>query len=128
MNDRWDLSYLYQSFEDESFRRDLESLPKEVERLQALLADESLSPLERLEMFQEEDEKLSARVDALANFIMCTLAVDATNAAACAANDQLEVAFTSLELLSSAVTRFVAGQEDLEALIAASPKHSHSGF
>ena len=51
MNDRWDLSYLYQSFEDEAFRRDLESLPAEIERLQGLLSDESLPPRERLEQF-----------------------------------------------------------------------------
>jgi oxygen-independent coproporphyrinogen-3 oxidase len=59
MNDRWDLSYLYRSFEDEAFRRDLSSLPEEAARLQALLADASLSSLEKLERFQEEEEKLS---------------------------------------------------------------------
>ena len=122
MNGCWDLSYLYKSFSDEAFRRDLESLPKEAERLQALLSDESLPAGEKLERFLEEDEKLSARVDALANYIMCTQAVDAENEEANAANDQLEAAFTSLSLLSSACTRFVAGLEDLEALIAASPK------
>lgn len=122
MNDRWDLSYLYKGFDDEAFRRDLESLPQEVERLQALIADESLTPLKKLECFQEEEDKLSARVDALMNFTMCTLAVDATNAEACAADDQLMTAFTSLEMLSSAFTRFVAGLDNLEELIAASPK------
>ncbi len=128
MNDRWDLSYLYQGFEDEAFRNDLDSLTGDVEKLQALLSDESIPPRERLEQFLDADEKLSAKVDALANFIMCTLAVDATNAAACAANDQLEAAFTSLELLSSAVTRYVAGLEDLESVIAASPKLQQVAF
>ena len=31
MNDRWDLSYLYKSFEDEAFQRDLKSLPQSIE-------------------------------------------------------------------------------------------------
>ena len=122
MNDRWDLSYLYKGFEDETFRRDLASLEDETKRLKAILDDESLSPKNRLEKYLDEDEKFSARVDALANFIMCTQAADATNEAADAVNDQLMNAFTSMELLSSALTRFIAGLEDLEAIIAASPK------
>ena len=128
MNDRWDLSYLYKSFEDEAFRRDLSSLPEEAARLQALLADASLSSLEKLERFQEEEEKLSAKVDALMNYTQCTLAVDATNTAACAADDQLMSAFTDLEMLSSALTRFVAGLDNLEELIAASPKLQAAAF
>ena len=128
MNDRWDLSYLYKGFDDEALKKDLASLPLEVERLKALLSDDSLSPVDCLERFLDENEKLSARVDGLANFIMCTLAVDATNADACAANDQLEVAFTSLELLSSAVTRYVAGLPDLEGIIASSPKLQEVSF
>lgn len=128
MNDRWDLSYLYNGFDDEALKKDLASLPLEVDRLQSLLADKSLSPVDCLERFLDENEKLSARVDGLANFIMCTLAVDATNADACAANDQLEVAFTSLELLSSAVTRYVAALPDLEGVIAASPKLQSIAF
>ena len=122
MNDRWDLSYLYKGFEDEAFQNDLKSLPQEVERLQALIADESIPALEKLERYQEEDDRLSAKVDALMNITMCTLAVDATNAEACAADDQLMSAFTSLEMLSSAFTRFVAGLDNLEELIASSPK------
>ena len=85
MNDRWDLSYLYKGFDDGALKKDLASLPLEVERLKALLSDDSLSPVDCLERFLDENEKLSARVDGLANFIMCTLAVDATNADACAA-------------------------------------------
>ena len=93
MNDRWDLSYLYKGFDDETFRRDLASLEEETKKLQAILDDESLSPKDRLEKYLEEDEKFSARVDALANFIMCTQAVDASNEAADAANDQLMTAY-----------------------------------
>ena len=33
MNDRWDLSYLYKGFEDETFRRDLGSLEEEAKKL-----------------------------------------------------------------------------------------------
>ena len=44
MNDRWDLSYLYKGFDDETFRRDLSSLEEETKRLQAILDDDSLPP------------------------------------------------------------------------------------
>ena len=107
MNDRWDLSFLYKGFDDETFRRDLGSLEGETKKLQAILDDESLPPKERLEKYLDAEEAFSARVDALANFIMYTQAVDATNEAADAANDQLMNAFTAMELLSSALTRYV---------------------
>ena len=128
MNDRWDLSYLYQSFEDEAFRKDLASLPEDIEKARAFLEDASVPDAEKLEKIVAENDRLSAKVDALANFVQCTLAVDATNAAACAADDQLMNAFTALEMVSSGMTRFVAGLDNLEELIAASPALQEVAF
>ena len=96
MNDRWDLSYLYKSFEDEAFRKDLASLPEDIEKAKAFLEDASVPDAEKLEKLVSENDRLSAKVDALANFVQCTLAVDATNAAACAADDQLMAALRYL--------------------------------
>ena len=120
MNDRWDLSYLYKDFDDKAFRSDLASLKEDVEKSVALLEDASLTPLDRLEKAVTGSEAMSARVDRLANFIQCTLAVDATNEKANVAMDQLMDAFTALELASSALTRCVAETENLEQLIASS--------
>ena len=47
--DRWDLSYLYQDFDDEQFKADLASLKEEAKQGTALLQDGSLTRLERLE-------------------------------------------------------------------------------
>ena len=128
MNDRWDLSYLYHSFEDEAFRKDLASLPEDIEKARAFLEDVSVPDAEKLEKIVAENDRLSAKVDALANFVQCTLAVDATNAAACAADDQLMNAFTALEMVSSGMTRFVAGLDNLEELIATSPALQEVAF
>lgn len=126
--DRWDLSCLYPDFDDETFKADLASLPAEAEKCQALLKDESLSPAERLEKLAEVNEKISAKVDRLANFIQCTQAVDATNEKANAAMDQLMMAFNVLELAGSATARCMAETENLDEIIEASDVLRPSGF
>ena len=87
--DRWDLTYLYKDFDDETFKADLSSLKEDAESGMALLQNPDLSPAERLEKLVAFSEHLSAKVDRLANFISCTQAVDATNEKANAAMDQL---------------------------------------
>ena len=126
--DRWDLSYLYAGFDDEAFRADLASLSGEAEKTLALLKDPSLDAKTRLEKLVEGSEQLNAKVDRLANFIQCTQAVDAANEQANSAMDQLMVAFTALQLASSAMTRAVAETENLEALIASSDRLSSVAF
>ena len=118
--DRWDLPYLYTDFDDEQFKSDLASLKEDAKKGMALLEDASLTRLVRLEQAVAHAEQVSAKVDRLANFIQCTLAVDATHEKANAAMDQLMMAFTELELSSSALSRFVAETEDLERLIESS--------
>ena len=49
MNDRWDLSYLYKSFDEDAFRNDLASLKEDAESGMAQLQDASLSPRVKLE-------------------------------------------------------------------------------
>ena len=120
INDRWDLSCLYESFDDEAFKTDLSSLKDDAKAGLALLQDASLSRREILEQAVVHTEKVSAKVDRLANFIYCTSAVDAANEKADAAMDQLSLAFTDLHLVSSALSRFVAETENLENLIASS--------
>ena len=118
--DRWDLSYLYEGFDGRQFRSDLASLKDEAKKLIAILQEPSVSRTVRLERAVAHSEQLSAKVDRLANFIECTLAVDATNEQANAAMDQLMMAFTELRVSSSALARFAAETENLEELIGSS--------
>ena len=118
--DRWDLSYLYKGFDDEQFKSDLASLKEEAQKGITLLQDSSVSRAARIEMAVTHSESVNAKVDRLVNFIQCTLSVDAKNETANAAMDQLMVAFTDLQLSSSALARFVAETDDLEQVIASS--------
>ncbi len=126
--DRWDLSCLYPGFDDDRFKADLASLKDDAQTGIALLQDESLTRLARLEQAVAHSEQVSAKVDRLANFIYCTSAVDAANEQADAAMDQLSLAFTELELSSSALARFVAETEDLGQLISSSDILRPVGF
>ena len=128
MNDRWDLSYLYPGFDDEQFKSDLASLKDEAKRGMELLNDPSLGRLEILEQAVTHSERISAKVDRLAGFISCTQSVDATNEQADAAMDQLTMAFTDLELVSSALARFAAETENLDELIESSDILRPVGF
>ena len=118
--DRWDLSFLYPDFDDAQFKADLASLKDDAQKGIDILKNESLSRRERLEQAVSYSEQVSAKVDRLNNFISCTLAVDATNEKANAACDQLMVAFTDIQLATSALEHFIAETEDLEQLIASS--------
>ena len=120
MNDRWDLSYLYPDFDDEQFKNDLVSLKEDARKGIDLLNDPSLDRVSKLEQAVSRDDEISAKVDRLANFVQCTLAVDATHEKANAAMDQLMMVFTDLELASSALCRFVAETENLEQIIESS--------
>ena len=118
--DQWDLGYLYSGFEDEAFRRDMDSLKGEGESLRAILEDESRPEAEKLVKLTEATEALSAKIDRLGLFISCTLATDATNAAANQADDRFNAVFTVLDPVFSAITRFTANMKDLDGAIAKS--------
>ena len=128
MSDRWDLSYLYESFEDPKFKEDLKSLIPMAGELRAVLEDPGLSDRERLEKLLLGSEALSRKADALGSFTYCTLAVDAENAAAGAAMDQLMAANNEQELVMSAVTRYISGVEDLDRVIGSSEELKSAAF
>lgn len=128
MQDRWDLTYLYRSFDDPRFREDLSSLTEDTEKCLALLRDETIAPAEKLERFVDENERISAKVDRLENMIQCTQAVDASNEQANAAMDRILMAFNALQMLNSASVRMIAAAEDPEGLIARSPKLQQVAF
>ena len=126
--DQWDLSYLYAGFEDEAFRRDLNSLTVDGDAMKAILSDEALPEAEKLEKLVLASEKLNDKLSRLWLFVSCTLAVDATNANANKADDQLSSISTVLEPVFSALTRFVAGMKDLDGAVAGSELLSRCAF
>ena len=77
MDGKWDLSFLYTSFEDEAFLRDMAALPGAIRTQRDILEDKSLDDLARLEKLVRSGESLSALADRLGSFIFLTQAVDA---------------------------------------------------
>ena len=119
-NGRWDLSYLYRDFDDEKFQADLAFLKEEAAKGMELLKKPFADRTAVLEQAVRLTEMLSAKVEALQDYIECTLAVDAANEKAGAAMDRLMASNTDLDLFVSALSRFVAETENLEQVIASS--------
>ncbi len=127
MNWDWDLSYLYQSFEDPSFAADLAALPE----LNAQLAEAIKTELpakEKLEKLVKLDNTLSSKLDRLFSYCQLTLSVDATNTTAGQYLDKLEMLFNDVNLTESAMTRYIGSVEHLDEVIASSPILTKIGF
>jgi pepF/M3 family oligoendopeptidase len=121
MNDRWDLSYLYQGFDDPKYESDLKTLQEKIADLGKLL-EKSEDDRTHLESLMDAQEEISSLIDRVSSFSSLTLAVDANNQDAARYDDKLNVIFNDLSLISSGITRYVGSLTNLEELIAASPK------
>ena len=115
----WDLSFLYESFDDPRFAADLASLPGDIAALQALV-DADGEPVAKLEGIKTALEALLAKEDRLMGYCALTMAVDATNATAAMYMDKIDVILNDLQLVFSALTRYVGQLENLENIIASS--------
>lgn len=127
MNPNWDLSYLYQGFDDPAFFADLARYPKEIAALRDLL-NSDLAPLDKLEQLMDAQEALSALADRLFSFCGLTQAVDASNAEAMKYADMLDVIANESAMVSSAITRYIGQLPNLEELIASSEKLQRVAF
>lgn len=121
MNPNWDLSYLYQSFDDPAFHADLARYSKEIAALRDILQSD-LAPLDKLEQLVDAQEMLSALSDRLFSFCGLTQAVDASNTEAMKYADMLDVIANESVMVSSAITRYIGQLPNLEELIASSEK------
>ncbi|MDD6052101.1 MAG: M3 family oligoendopeptidase [Clostridiales bacterium] len=121
MNDTWDLSFLYKSFEDEAFLADVARLPEAIAGEKAIL-DSALPTQEKLEQLMAADEALSMLMERLFSFTELTLAADANNGVAQQYEDKLNVIANDASLVNSGITRFVGSIDNLEDIIAASEK------
>ena len=127
MQNTWDLSFLYKSFEDEAFLADLARLPEAIAEQKAIL-DSELPVQEKLEKLMDADEALSALMNRLFSFCSLTLATDASNGTAQQYEDKLSVIANDASLVGSAITRFVGTIDNLEEIIAASEKLQKVAF
>ena len=122
MDGKWDLSYLYQSFDDEQFHADLARLPEMIKEQKAIVENTSLTDLAKLEQLVDSMQALSILADRVGSFIFLTIAVDSGNTTAYLYGDKFELIMNDASLVESAITRYVGSVENLEEIIASSAK------
>ncbi|MBE5782055.1 MAG: M3 family oligoendopeptidase [Clostridiales bacterium] len=115
----WDLSVLYQDFNDPKIEEDFSMLQQLSQKAQGLMNGDPKEALENMTDAMEEISRLTSRLGSFANL---TLATEATNEPAQQLMDRLMVFSVQLSLLSSAYTRYVGSLDNLEELIASSEK------
>ena len=123
----WDLSYLYKGFDDPAFADDLARLPGLTDAMKQAV-DATLAPKEKLEALVSADDTLSAVLDRLASFCQLTMSVDATNEKASQYMDKILLVYNDFSLLESAFSRYVGALDNLDEVIASSPKLNEIGF
>lgn len=122
MDRKWDLSFLYESFEDERFLADLAKLPEMIQAQKAILEDASLTDVARLEKLADCEEELNALADRVGSFIFLTISVDAGNTTAYLYGDKFDLIMNEASLVESAITRYVGSVENLDEIIASSAR------
>jgi len=127
MESTWDLSVFYQGFDDPALRDDIESVRRLAADGHTLLAAEM--PV------QEKLEKIVAQLEALVNklsraFLYCelTLAAEAENREAFRVMEELSALNVDTQVFQSACTRYIGTVEDLDGVIARSPKLTENAF
>lgn len=119
MNATWDLSFLYESFEDERFQADLKRWPEMIEEEKALLAAD-MDDRTKLEKLFRHETAMNALMDRLTSFAGLTLAADAANLTAQKYDDKLSRIGTEATMAYSAIKRYIGSLDNLEELIAGS--------
>ena len=124
----WDLTVLYKDFDDPRIEADFARLKALCQEAQDTLKREDLDACAKLEACAGQQEEISRLSSAIGEFAGLTLATDANNERAQNLMDRLEIFSVQLELLSSALTRYIGGVDDLDALIENSEKLQKIAF
>ena len=121
MNATWDLSCLYDSFDDPRFLADLEALPGDIKHYDEALSNAG-DPAAVLEQVLDASETLEKRASHLIMFCEMTMATDAGNADAMRYMGQLMNTLNEASLVRSKLVRYLRDLDSLEACIASSEK------
>ncbi len=127
MQDRWDLSFMYESFDDPKLAADMASVPGLTEKVKAAL-DADLPPKEKLEGLLVAFDDLEKTLRRIGEFAWMTMATDAMNARAAQIADKVDVMENEARLLSSAMQRYIGSVENLDEVIASSEKLTEVAF
>ena len=117
MKTNWDLSVFYNGFDDPAFAADLAALPGRIAAIGEAVRSETDDHTAKIRSLIADFEALDELAENLGMMIHLTLACEAGNEAANAANAQMMRAFVQLAQAESAFSRYLAGLDNLDALI-----------
>ncbi len=123
----WDLSVFYASLDDAKLRADIDAVAPLIENTEAMLKGEKDNG-EKLVAVLEAMEQLSNLLSRTFGYVQLVLATDATNAKAFQLIEELSQKMVDVQVLSSAMDRFIGGIGDLEGYIAGSEKLKQNAF
>jgi pepF/M3 family oligoendopeptidase len=120
MNQRWMLDVLYTSFDAPEFKRDMERLDQEIEKIQKWteenLADTQMAA-QKLEKYIQMMNEFYHLYTRLANFAHLTLSTEAKNEVALKYEDILDQKVTSLTKPGVTFIKWLGKLEDIDTII-----------
>ena len=128
MKENWDLSVFYKGFDDPAFAADLASLPERIQAISQAVRYESDDAATKIRGIIGQLEELSAVSEHLGLMTQLTLSCDAGCEAANAAMTPLMQAEVQATQVISALSRYLATVDDLDALIESDPVLRANGF
>lgn len=120
MNQRWSLDALYTSFDAPEFKRDMERLDQEIEKIQKWTAEnlaDAQNAAEKLEYYIKMMNEFYHLYTRLASFTHLTLSTEAKNEVALKYEDVFDQKITSLTKPEVTFTKWLGKLEDLDAII-----------
>ena len=122
MNERWDLSILYNSFEDERYASDLTELSSAAEALSALsVRSDSLSESELCRQYITVSERISNLSSKLAIYASLCASADTSDFAATSNMGRVMNVLSETAAPISAISKRIASISDLDSVIASDP-------
>ncbi|MBR3005614.1 MAG: M3 family oligoendopeptidase [Erysipelotrichaceae bacterium] len=121
MNKEWSLDVLYKGYDDPNFQEDEKQLDELIKEFVAFAEDLNGDPKDVLVRSLYLVEKLNGKASDLFSFASLSQATNTSDTKAAAILGRLSSKMSALAVPNTALTKYVAGLEDLDAVIASDP-------
>ena len=121
MNKEWSLDVLYKGYDDPRFQEDEKQLDELIKEFVAFAEDLNGDPKDVLVRSLYLVEKLNGKASDLFSFASLSQATNTSDTKAAAILGRLSSKMSALAVPNTALTKYVAGLEDLDAVIASDP-------
>ena len=121
MNKEWSLDVLYKGYDDPKFQDDEKQLDELIKEFVAFAEDLNGDPKDVLVRSLDLVEKLNGKASDLFSFASLSQATNTSDTKAAAILGRLSSKMSALAVPNTALTKYVAGLEDLDAVIASDP-------